>query len=85
MLRLRSTKWTKVVGWLTARREKRLQDDRAKADFVEYQSTREPDEYIEKNFELFSKHLYRYLLENTKDQVRIEVLANKEIGVFETY
>ena len=85
MLRSRSTKWTKVVGWLTARREKRLQDDRAKADFVEYQSTREPDEYIEKNFELFSKHLYGYLLDNTKDQARIEVMANKEVGVFETY
>ena len=29
--------------------------------------------------------MYRYLLDNTKDQVRIEVLANKEAGVFETY
>ena len=25
------------------------------------------------------------MLDNTKDQVRIEVLANKEAGVFETY
>ena len=52
MLRLRSMKWTKIVSWLTTRREKRLQDDRVKADFVEYQFIREPDEYIEKNFEL---------------------------------
>ena len=85
MLRLRSTKWTKIIDWLKVRREKRLYDDKAKAEFMEHQKTRDPDPYIEKNFELFTKHLYRYLLDNTKDQVRIEVLANKEAGAFETY
>ena len=32
-LRLRLAKWTKLVDWLKTRREKRLQDARAKADF----------------------------------------------------
>ena len=81
MLRLRSTRWTKIVDWLKARREKRLYDDKAKAEFMTHQA-HDPDPYIDKHFELFSKHLYGYLLDNTKDQVRIEVLANKEAGVF---
>ena len=78
MLRVRSTRWTKVVNWIKARREKKIQDDRAKDEFMKYQvEVKDPDAYIEKNFELFSKHLYRYLLDHTKDQVRIEVMANK--------
>ena len=71
---------------MKARRERRIQDEQAKAEFVTYKvGTNDPDVYVEKNFELFAKHLYRYLLDHTKDQVRIEVMANKEAGVFEAY
>ena len=84
MLRARSTRWSKVVNWIKARREKKIQDDQAKGEFVTYQAgVKDPDIYIEKNFELFAKHLCRYLLDYTNDQVRIEVMANKEVGVFE--
>ena len=34
---------------------------------------------------MFQRHLYRYLLDYTKEKARLEVLANKEPGVFETY
>ena len=34
MLRLRSAKWGKVIEWLRSRREKRLADGQAKADYV---------------------------------------------------
>ena len=60
-------------------------DGHAKADFLAYSHAHGSDEYIEKNFDLFSKHLCRYLLDFTKDKARVEILANKDGGVFETY
>ena len=43
------------------------------------------DKYVEEYFETFQKFLYRYLLEYTKDQARVNILAGKEAGVFESY
>ena len=65
MLRLRSAKRSKIIDWLKAKREKMLLDGQSKADFLAYSQTHRSDEYIEKNFDIFSKHLYRYLLDFT--------------------
>ena len=86
MLRLRSPKWGQVVEWLRSKREKRLSDGQAKADYIAYAAAHgAEDKYVEENFGLFQRHLYRYLLDYTKEKARLEVLANKEPGVFETY
>ena len=60
MLRLRSTKLAKIIEWLKAKREKRLLDGQAKADFLAYLQAQGSDEYIENNFDFFSKHVYPY-------------------------
>ena len=85
VLRLRSAKWGKIVDWLKAKRDNRVLDGQAEANFLAYSKNHGPDEYIEKNFDLFSKHLCSYLVDFTKDKARVEVLANNEGGVFETY
>ena len=82
MLRCKSSKWDKVIEWLKSRREKRILDGQAKA---EYEKVTNADEYVLSNFENFQKHLYRYLLDFTKDKARTDVLVNKESGVFESY
>ena len=66
MLRFRSAKWTKIIDWLKAKREKMLLDGQSKADFLAYSQTHRSDEYIEKNFDIFSKHIHRYLFESLK-------------------
>ena len=43
------------------------------------------DKYAEENFETFQRFLYRYLLDCAKDQARVNILAGKEAGVFESY
>ena len=64
---------------------RRLLDGQAKADFLAYSQANGSDQHIEKNSDLFSKHIYRYLLDFTKDKARVLVVANKEGCVFETY
>ena len=44
MLRLRSAKWTKIMDWLKAKREKRLLDGQTKADFLAYSQTHGSDD-----------------------------------------
>ena len=39
----------------------------------------------ELHFEVFQKHLYRYLLDYTKEKARIDGRSNKEDGAFESY
>ena len=57
-----------------------------KAGYVAYASAHDAeDKYIEENFGVFQRHLYRYFLDYTKEKARLEVLANKEPWVFETY
>ena len=63
MLRTNSIKWGKVVDWLKSRKEKRIVDGAAKA---EYEKIVEPDKYILENFDIFQRHMYRYLLDCTK-------------------
>ena len=46
MLRLRSANWTKIADWLKSKREKRLTDGQAKADFMAYSLANGQDEYV---------------------------------------
>ena len=50
-----------------------------------YDQVHGQDKYVEENFETFQKFLYRYLLDYTKDQARVNILAGKESRVFESY
>ena len=43
MLRLRSSKWAKIIDWLKAKREKRLIDGQAKEDYLAYAQARSQD------------------------------------------
>ena len=65
MLRCKTTKWHKVIEWLKSRKEKRLLDGTAQE---EYKKVGDHDVYILDNFETFQKHLYKYLLDYTKEQ-----------------
>ena len=85
MLRLRSSKWAKIIEWLKSKRERRLIDGRAKEDYLAYAQVHGQDKYVEENFETFQKFFYRYLFDCTKDQARVNILAGKEAGVFESY
>ena len=86
MLRLRSSKWAKIVEWLKTKREKRLVDGHAKDDYLAHSvAHKSEDEYIEKHFAVFQTHLYRCLLDHTNDQARVNILAGKETGIFESY
>ena len=49
VLRLRSAKWGKIVDWLKAKRDNRVLDGQAEADFLAYSKNHGPDEYIKKN------------------------------------
>ena len=63
MLRLRSSKWAKIIDWLKSKCERRLIDGRAKEDDLAYTQVHGQDNYVEDNFETFQKFLYRYLLD----------------------
>ena len=60
-------------------------DGRAKEDYLAYAQAHGQDKYVEDNFETFKKFLCRYFLDHTKDQARVNILAGKEAGVFESY
>ena len=47
MLRLRSSKWAKMIEWLKGKREKRLIDGQAKEDYLAYAQLHGPDKYVE--------------------------------------
>ena len=66
MLRLRSSKWVKIIDRPKSKRERKLIDERAKEDYLAYAQVRGQDKYVEDNSETFPKILYRYLLDYTK-------------------
>ena len=68
MLRLRSSKWAKIIEWLKSKRERRLIDGRAKEDYLAYAQVPGQDQYVQENFETFHEFLYRYLLDYTQDR-----------------
>ena len=82
MLTCKTTKSQKITEWLKIIKEKRIMDGTAKD---EYKKSSMPDDYILENLEVFQKHLYKYLLDYTKDKARSDVLAGKEKGAFESY
>ena len=84
MFKMRSTKWM-VVDWIKSRREKRVPAGSAKAEYdkLEQTSSQLFDKYVSENLDVFQSHLYRHLLDFTKDKARTDILANKEVGVFE--
>ena len=51
----------------------------------EYRKTKEHDQYVLENINVFQKHLYSYLLNYTTDKARTDVLSGKEVGAFESY
>ena len=67
-LRLRSSKWAKIIEWLKSKRERRLIDGRAKEDYLAYAQVHGQDKYVEENLETFQQFLYRYLLDCAKDK-----------------
>ena len=82
MLKCKTPKWMQVIEWLKGRKEKRIMDGTAKEEFKKVSGH---DAYVLDNLKIFQKHLYKYLLDYTKDKARSDVLAGKEKGVFEAY
>ena len=81
-MKCKTPKWMQVIEWLKGRKEKRIMDGMAKEEFKKVPGH---DAYVLDNLEIFQKHLYKYLLDYTKDKARSDVLAGKEKGVFEAY
>ena len=85
MLRMKTARWMKLVEWIKSRREKRIPISGGKAEYEKLKGSALFDPYILEYFDVFQRHLYKYLLDCTKDKARIDVLANKEGGAFEAY
>ena len=90
MMRMKTARWLKLVEWIKSRRKKRIPISGGKAEYGKlepagYAQHALFDLYIFDNFDAFQGHLYRYLLDYTKDKARMDVLANKEGGAFEAY
>ena len=68
MLKMKTTKWMKVVDWIKHRREKRIPSNNVKAEYDKLGLTNPAlfDKYVSENLEVFQRHLYRYLLDFTK-------------------
>ena len=77
MLRLRPSKWAKIIDWLKAKRDKRLIDGQAKEDDLAHAQAHGQDKYVEEQIETFQRFLYRFLVDYTKEQARMNILARE--------
>ena len=75
------------LEWIKCRREKGIPTAGAKAEYDKLEGTNPQifDKYVSESLQVFHRHLFCYLLDFTKDNARIDILANNGVGAFEDY
>ena len=85
MLTCRTPKWQGLIDWLKTRKDKKLKDNVHNEYKTWAAANGCVDNFVEANFDLYQKQLYRHLMDYTKEKQKLEVMAGKEKGVFEAY